>query len=179
MAPADEVFGLMAEFDDPDLLIEAARRCRAEGYRRLDAYTPFPVEGLAEALGVRERALPYLALCAGAAGGLGGYLMLWWMNGVDFPLNVGGRPLNAWPAFAVPSFEMTILGAVLAVIFGMLALNRLPRLHHPVFNSDRFRRVTVDRFFLAVETGDPRFDFEDTRTMLEGLGALAVEAVPR
>jgi hypothetical protein len=179
MAPADEVFGLMAEFDDPDLLIEAARRCRAQGYRRLDAYTPFPVEGLAEALGVRERALPYLALGAGAAGGLGGYWMLWWMNGVDFPINVGGRPLDAWPAFAVPSFEMTILGAVLAVIFGMLALNRLPRLHHPVFNSDRFRRVTVDRFFLTVETGDPRFDFEETRTMLEGLGALAVEEVPR
>jgi hypothetical protein len=122
-----ELFGLIAEFETSEALLAAARRCRAEGYTRMDAYSPFPVEGLAGATGFHERWLPYFAL---AVGGVGGYLMQWWLNALDHPINVGGRPLNAWPAFAVGGFELMVLGAVLALLIGMLALNGLPRLYH-------------------------------------------------
>ncbi|MGH6943581.1 MAG: DUF3341 domain-containing protein [Geminicoccaceae bacterium] len=178
MAARESLYGLLAEFDSAESLIVAARGCRDQGYRRLDAYSPFPVEGLAEAIGFGGHKLPFVALAGGAVGGGGGYLMQWWANAVDFPLDVGGRPLDAWPAFAVVSFYLAILGAVVAVVVGMLALNRLPRLYHPIFNAERFRRVTVDRFFLAILRDDPRFDPDRTKAMLEGLGALAVEEVP-
>ena len=179
MAEGEQLHALLAEFETPEELIEAARHARAEGYSRLEAYSPFPVEGLAEAIGFRVRALPFIALAGGALGGVGTYVILWYMNAVSFPINVGGRPLNAWPAFAVPSYEVAILGIFLAVFFGMLVLNRLPRLHHPIFNAARFHRVTVDRFFLAVRSDEPRFDPVRTRALLERFGALAVEEVPR
>lgn len=179
MADREAPYGLLAEFETPEALVEAARRARAEGYARVEAFSPFPVEGLAAAIGFRERALPWIALAGGIAGGGGGYLLEWWMNAVDYPINVGGRPLDAWPAFAVPAFELAILGAFLAAFFGLLILSRLPRLHHPIFNAARFRRVTVDRFFLAVPGEEPGFDLEATRSLLERLGALAVEEVPR
>jgi Alternative complex III, ActD subunit len=175
---AQELHGLLAEFDSPDAVVAAARHCREQGYRRLDAYSPFPVAALAEALGFRERRLPWIALAGGLAGGIGGFLMQWSTNAVDYPLNVGGRPLDAWPAFAVISFYLLSLGTILAVVFGMLALCRLPRLHHPVFAAARFRRVTNDRFFLAIERDDPRFDPAATRALLERQGALAVEELP-
>ena len=179
MADRDQLYGLLAEFETPEALVEAARQARAEGYARIEAFSPFPVEGLADAIGFRERALPWIALAGGIAGGGGGYLLQWYMNAVNYPINIGGRPLDAWPAFAVPAYELAILGAFLAAFFGLLALNRLPRLHHPIFNAARFRRVTVDRFFLAVPSAEPRFDLEATRALLERLGALAVEEVPR
>jgi hypothetical protein len=179
MAEREQLYALLAEFETPEELVEAARHARAAGYARLEAYSPFPVEGLADALGLRERALPWIALAGGIVGGVGGYVLQSYLNAVNFPINVGGRPLNAWPAFAVPAYEIAILGTFLAVFFGMLVRNRLPRLHHPIFNAARFHRVTVDRFFLAVRSGEQRFDPEATRALLERLGALAVEEVPR
>jgi Alternative complex III, ActD subunit len=179
VADRKHLYGLLAEFESPEALLEAARKVRAEGYARIEAYSPFPVEGLAATLGLRERTLPLIALAGGIAGGGGGYLLQWFLNAVNYPINIGGRPLNAWPAFAVPAFELAILGAFLAAFFGLLVLNRLPRLHHPIFNAARFRRVTVDRFFLAVRSEEPRFDVEETSALLERLGALAVEEVPR
>jgi hypothetical protein len=173
-----EPFGLIAEFDSAAALVAAAKSVRAAGYRRLDAYSPFPVEGLAAAIGFRERLLPWIALAGGAFGGIGGYLLQWWLNGLDYPINVGGRPLDAWPAFAVSAFELMVLGAVLAVLGGMLVLNRLPRLRHPIFDAPRFERVTLDRFFLAVERGDPCFDDERTPALLERLGARSIAEVP-
>ena len=178
MADREELYALLAEFETPEELIEAARHARAQGYSRLEAYSPFPVEGLAEAIGFRARALPFIALAGGALGGIGTYVIQWYLNALNYPLNVGGRPLNAWPAFAVPAYEVAILGIFLAVFFGMLALNRLPRLYHPIFNAARFHRVTTDRFFLAVPREDPHFDPARTRALLEHLGALAVEEVP-
>ena len=174
-----EPFALLAEFDDADALVAAASAARRAGYTRLDAYSPFPVEGLAGALGFRERRLPWIALAGGLVGGIGGYLLQWSLNAVDYPINVGGRPLDAWPAFAVISFYLLSLGTILATLGGMLALNRLPRLHHPIFDAPRFERVTVDRFFLAIERRDPRFDAERTAALLERLGALSIAEVPR
>ena len=178
MADREQLYALLAEFETPEELIAAARHARAHGYSRLEAYSPFPVEGLAEALGFRERALPFIALAGGALGGIGTYVLQWYLNALNYPLNVGGRPLNAWPAFAVPAYEVAILGIFLAVFFGFLLLNRLPRLYHPIFNAARFHRVTVDRFFLAVPSEDRHFDPARTRSLLEHLGALAVEEVP-
>jgi Alternative complex III, ActD subunit len=179
LAEREQLYALLAEFETPEELIEAVRQARAAGYARLEAYSPFPVEGLADALGRRERALPFIALAGGVVGGIGTYALQWYLNAVNFPINIGGRPLNAWPAFAVPAYEVAILGIFLAVFFGLLVLNRLPRLHHPIFNAARFRRVTVDRFFLAVRSEEGGFDPEATRALLERLGARAVEEVPR
>ena len=176
--PEDRLYGLLAEFESPEGLLRAAARLRAHGYRRLEGHTPFPVEGLAETLGFKERRLPFLALAGGIIGGVGGMYMQWYLNAYDYPINVGGRPLDAWPAFAIAGFELTVLGAVLAVVIGMLWLNGLPRLHHPLFNSAHAERITRDRFLLAVEYDDPRFDRQETRALLERLGAASVEEVP-
>ena len=173
-----DLWGLVAEFDDLDRLVAAIRRLRASGYRRLDAYAPFPAEEVPEALGFRENRLPYIALAGGILGGVGGFFLQWYLNAYNYPINVGGRPLAAWPAFALPAFELTVLGAALAVVVGMLWLNGLPRLYHPVFNADHFSRATVDRFFLAVEVADPRYHPERTRGFLLRLGANAIEEVP-
>jgi len=177
-APAPRIHGLLAEFDEPRALIAAAVRARAEGYRRMDAYTPFPVEGLAEALGFRKNRLPLLVLAGGIVGAAGGYFLQYWGNAVDYPLNVGGRPLNSWPAFMVPAFETTILCAALAAVLGMLALNGLPKPYHPVFNVPSFALASRDRFFLAIEADDPAFDLERTRAFLESLGPREVSLVP-
>ena len=174
----DQLYGLLAEFESPEDLLRAAERLRARGYRRLEGHTPFPIEGLAETLGFKERRLPFIALAGGIIGGVGGMYMQWYLNAYDYPINVGGRPLDAWPAFAIPGFEMTVLGAVLAVVIGMLWLNGLPRLYHPLFNAPQCERITRDRFLLSVEYDDPRFDRRDTRALLEQLGAASVEEVP-
>jgi hypothetical protein len=171
-------FGLIAEFESAEALIVATHRSRAEGYQQIDAFSPFPVEDLASAIGFREKFLPFIALAGGATGGIGGYLMQWWMNALDYPINVGGRPLNAWPAFVAGAFELTVLGAVLALLLGMLVLNRLPRLYHPIFNAPGFERVTVDRFFLLIKSEDPYFHEQHTPALLERLGALSVAEVP-
>lgn len=171
------IYGVMAEFDDPDALLAAARRAREAGYRRMDAYTPFPVEGLAAALGHRGARLPFVVLGGGILGGLIGFGMQWYSAVIDYPLNVGGRPLNSWPAFVPITFEMVILVASLAAVLGMLALNGLPEPYHPVFNVPSFELATRSHFFLCIESSDPRFDREETRRFLESLGPRSVSEV--
>lgn len=163
------LYGLMAEFDGPDDLLEAARRAYEEGYRRLDAYSPFPVPGLAEAIGFRRTRLPLIVLFGGLVGGLGGYYLQYWISAIDYPLNVGGRPLHSWPALIPVTFELTVLVAALAAVLGMLALNGLPMPHHPVFNVPAFELATRNRFFLCIEATDPRFDAVGTKSFLETL----------
>jgi len=163
------IYGLMAEFDTPGELVKAAVSARADGYRKMDAYTPYPVEGLAEALHFRATRVPLITLLGGMIGCLGGYGMQYWVAAVDYPVNVGGRPLNSWPAFIPVTFELTILGAALAAVLGMLALNGLPMPYHPVFHVPRFALASRDRFFLCIEAEDPKFDRQATAQFLKGL----------
>lgn len=167
--PRERTYGLLAEFATVPELIEAARAAREAGYARIDAYTPFPVHGLTEALGFRHTRLPWLVLAGGLAGMIGGYALQYWASAVEYPLNVGGRPLHSWPAFVVPTFECTVLGAALAAVLGMLALNGLPQPYHPVFNDPRFAFASRDRFFLCIEARDPKYDARETRRFLEAL----------
>ncbi len=171
------IYGLMAEFDTPDSLIQAVRKVREEGYTRIDAYTPFPVEGLAEEVGFHSNLLPILVLGAGIVGALGGFGLQYWVSKIDYPLNVGGRPLNSWPSFIPVTFELTILFAALTAVLGMIALNGLPMPYHPVFNVPRFAMASQDRFFLCVESADDKFDREKTLAFLQGLHAKAVTEV--
>jgi hypothetical protein len=171
------LYGLLAEFATPDDLLQATRQARQEGYRRLEAYTPFPVEGLAEALDFHRTHIPLVVLLGGVVGGLGSYFLQYWINVVHYPLNVGGRPLHSWPAFIPVTFELTILGAALAAVLGMLALNGLPMPYHPLFNVPRFERASSDGFFLCIEAHDARFDSAETRRFLEGLSASEVSEV--
>ena len=171
------VYGLLAEFDSPEDLVAAGERAYADGYRRMDAYTPFPVHGLADAIGFRTNRLPLLVLIGGIVGAGVGFFSQYYAAVIDYPLNVGGRPLNSWPAFIPITFEVTILVAATTAVLGMLALNGLPQPYHPVFNAPRFALATRDRFFLCIEATDPRFDFEATRRFLESLGAKEVTDV--
>jgi Protein of unknown function (DUF3341) len=173
------LYGLMAEFETAEALMAAAHRAREEGYRRMDAYSPLPVEGLAEAIGFHDRRLPVIVLIGGMVGCLGGYYLQYWCSAISYPLNIGGRPLNSWPSFIPITFEMTVLVAALSAVLGMLALNGLPMPYHPVFNSPRFALATRDRFFLCIEARDPRFDKERTRAFLVGLKAREVTEVAR
>ena len=172
-----ELHGIMAEFEEHHQLLEAARRAYAEGYRRTDAYSPFPIEGLAEALGHDFSPIPLFTLAGGMAGGLGGYFMQWYALKILYPVNVGGRPLHTWPNFIPVTFELTILVAALSALIAMLVLNRLPQPHHPVFNVPAFRRASIDRFFLCIEADDPKFDSQATRQFLQELKPLAVTEV--
>ena len=162
-------YGLMAEFDSAQALIDAANRVRGAGYTRADAYSPFPIHGLAEALGFRERHVAPIVLGAGITGALAGYGLEYWTQVIDFPMNVGGRPFHAWVSFIPPAFETTILFAAFSAAIGMLALNGLPRPYHPVFNVARFERASQDGFFLAIEASDPKFDAEATKQFLSSL----------
>jgi len=173
------LYGLMAEFDHPDELLAAVRRSHAEGYRHMDAFSPLPLPELAEALGHRPRPLPLVVLTGGVLGGLAGFLLQYWSAVIDLPLNVGGRPLNSWPAFIPVTFECAVLGAALGAVFGMLALNGLPRPHHPVFNAPRFSLASRSRFFLCIEAGDPRFDHERVARFLASLNPCEVMEVER
>jgi hypothetical protein len=180
-APADgrELYGLAAEYATPEHVLAAATAARAAGYRVVDAYTPFPVEGLDDAIGQRPSRLGYLVLAAGVAGVVLGYVMQWYASVEFYPLNVGGRPLNSWPNFIVITFEVTVLLAALVAAVAMLVRNGLPRLYHPIFNARGFERASRDRFFLCIESVDPHFDPQATRGFLEGTQALAVTAVER
>jgi hypothetical protein len=172
------VYGLMAEFDSAQSLVDAAHRTHAAGYQKIDAYSPFPIEGLAEAMGFTKNRVPLVVLIGGLIGGLSGYLMQYWIAAITYPVNVGGKPYHSWPAFIVVTFEMTILFAGLSAVFGMLALNGLPMPYHPVFNVPRFAFATKDRFFLIVFSSDPKYDPELTRGFLEGLGGRFISEVP-
>ncbi len=163
------IYGLMAEFVNSEELLAAARRVYQEGYRRLDAYSPLPVEGLAEAIGFHRTAVPLIVLIGGLAGCLGGFFMQYWIAVLDYPINVGGRPLLSWPSFIPVTFELTVLIGGLSALIGMLALNGLPMPYHPVFNVPRFELATQNRFFLCIEATDPKFDRQGTRRFLEGL----------
>jgi hypothetical protein len=171
------IYGLMAEFDRPEELRSAAQQAYAAGYRRMDAYTPFPVEGLAEALGLHRTRLPLVVLLGGIVGCIGGFGLQYYASVIDYPLNIGGRPLNSWPSFVPVTFETTILCAALAAVLGMLALNGLPMPYHPVFNVPEFQRASRDGFFLCIEAADPKFDAAQTRTFLESLNPREVSEV--
>ena len=173
----DPVYGIMAEFDSATALVEAARKTHQAGYNRIDAYSPFPIEGLAEEIGSRND-VPVVVLIGGIVGGLTGYLMQYWMSAVDYPLNIGGKPPHSWPAFIVITFEMTILFAVISAVFGMLALNGLPMPYHPVFNVPRFAMASKDRFFLIVFSSDKKYDPAGTRDFLASLQPRSISEVP-
>ena len=177
-APAGpRVWGMLAEFERPDELVEAARRAREAGYRRMDGYTPFPIHGLSEALGLPPSKLPLVVLVGGIIGCATALGMQWFSSTVHYPMNVGGRPFASWPSFIPITFELTVLFAAGAAVFGMLGMNRLPMPYHPVFNAPRFAFASRDRFFLGVEAKDPKFEREKTRAFLLDLGAREVVEV--
>src|ERR1700730_10225063 len=171
-------YGIMAEFDSIAELMAAAHRTRDAGYTRTDAYSPFPVEGLAEAIGFDHDEVPLVVLIGGIIGGLSGYLMQYWISVIDYPVNVGGKPYHSWPSFIVITFEMSILFAGISAVFGMLALNGLPMPYHPVFNVPRFALASKDRFFLIVFSSDKQYDETRTRQFLHSLSPRSVSEVP-
>jgi len=164
------LYGLMAEFSDPTSIVAAARKAYAAGYRKMDGYSPFPIEELGEALGYHTRGrLPRLVFMGGLVGCVGGFGLQYWCSVISYPLNIGGKPLNSWPSFIPITFELTILAASLTAVFAMLALNGLPKPYHPVFNVPEFRLASRDHFFLCIEAKDPRFDRGATFKFLESL----------
>jgi Alternative complex III, ActD subunit len=177
MKKREKIYGLMAEFATSDQLLEAARRTHDAGFKRVDAFSPFPIEGLAEAVGFHRTRLPAVVLCAGIVGCFSGFALQYYGDVVSYPINVGGRPLNSWPAFIPITFEMTILFAAAAAVFGMLAMNGLPTPYHPVFNLPRFALASRDRFFLCIKARDPKFDLESTKKFMATLSAREVSEI--
>lgn len=171
------IYGLMAEFETSHALVEAARQAHHEGYRKMDAYSPVPIEELHDAMHMHDERLPKLVLAGGILGGLGGYGLQYYVAAIAYPLNVGGRPLHSWPMFIPVAFETTILAAALTAVLGMLALNGLPQPFHPVFNVPRFALASRNRFFLCIESRDPKFNIDGTRAFLGSLGAREVTTV--
>ena len=171
-------FGLMAEFENVNDAIIAARRTYAAGYRKLDAYAPFPVEELSEAIGFRKNGVALVCLVGGLLGCTAAYALQWWINTISYPVNIGGRPLHSWPSFIIVTFEMTILFSGLSAVFGMLALNGLPMPYHPVFNVPRFELASKDRFFIVIFASDKNYDPFRTRQFLEALNPISVAEVP-
>lgn len=169
--------GIIAEFTNVTALVRAIEEARKAGYRDMDAYTPYPVEEVSEALGHHRSILPLLVLVGGILGAAGGFALQYWTSVIDYPLNVGGRPYNSYISFIPVVFECTILVASFVTVFGMLALNGLPRPHHPIFNANNFALASRDRFFLCVEATDPEFELTKTRAFLEGLAPHAVSEV--
>lgn len=168
--PTLDIYGLLAEFDTPDQLLHAAETAHEAGYRKMDAYSPYPVHHLAEAMGFRRTYMAYIGLAGGIVGLLVGYGLQYYVTVMAYPLNIGGRPLLRWPAWIPVTFETTVLFAAVTLVLAMLALNGLPQPYHPLFNVERFSLATQDRFFLAIEADDPMFDLEETRRFLQSLG---------
>jgi hypothetical protein len=171
------IYGVMGEFDSPEQIMAAAKKTRAAGYKEITAYTPFPIEGLAEEIGFKWTAVPLITLLGGLGGGITGFAMQYWMMAISYPLNIGGRPLNSWPAFIPVTFELTILGASTFAVIGMLALNKLPQPYHPVFNVERFSQASTDKFFLCIKSQDAKFNLAETARFLQGLDAKHVSEV--
>jgi len=171
-------YGLMAEFDNVNDVITAARRVYGAGYRKIDAYSPFPLEELSEAIGFHKNGVALVCLVGGLLGCFGAFTLQWWINTIGYPVNIGGRPLNSWPSFIIVTFEMTILFSGLSAVFGMLALNGLPMPYHPVFNVPQFESVTKDHFFIVIFSSDKNYDAARTRQFLEGLRPISVAEVP-
>src|ERR1041385_1166278 len=174
---AAPIYGLMAEFETPTELVEAAKGAYAAGYRKMDAYTPYPLEEAAEAIGAHHNRVPLVVLVGAMLGMIGGYSLEYWVSVMAYPINVGGKPFHSWPAFIPVTFGCTILGAALSAVLGMLALNGLPQPYHPVFNVPRFALASRNRFFLCIESKDAQFDIERTRQFLETLEPREVTTV--
>ncbi len=172
------LYGVIAEFNDPQSLLDAANAVREQGYTATDAFSPFPIHGLAEAVGFHKSRLSAIVLTMGILGGVGGFFMCWYANVISYPLNIGGKPLNSWPAWIPITFECAILLAAFGAVFGMLALNGLPMPYHPVFNVRRFDSASRDKFFLVIQARDPKFNLDEARRFLQTLGPREVTDVP-
>ena len=173
----DAIYGLMAEFDDPTSLVDAARRTYAAGYRKIDTFSPYPIEEAWEAIGQHDRRLSLIVLGGGIIGLLAGLGLQEWVHQIAYPMNIAGKPLNSWPQFVPVTFELTILFAALSGVIGMILLNGLPMPYHPVFNVPRFEHASRDKFFLLVESTDPKFDRQHTLDFLKGLNASEINEV--
>jgi hypothetical protein len=172
-----DIYGVMGEFATAKQLIEAVKKTRDAGYRKFDAYAPFPVEGLSEAMGLKRSWVPFVTLLGGLLGGLTGFFFQVWVNVSSYPINIAGRPPNSWPAFIPVTFELTVLGASTFSVFGMIAMNKLPQPYHPVFNVARFSHASIDRFFVCIEATDPKFGLADSARFLQSLQAQHVTEV--
>ena len=172
------IYGLLAEFESVDSVISAAQCVYAAGYRKIDAYSPFPLEELSEAIGFHKNGVALVCLVGGLLGGTAAYVLQWWINTISYPINIGGRPLHSWPSFIIVTFEMTILFSGLSAVFGMIALNGLPMPYHPVFNVPQFDNASRDKFFIIVFSSDKNYDPVRTRQFLESLNPLSVAEVP-
>jgi hypothetical protein len=172
------LYGLMAEFSSAEKLVEAARRAREAGYAHVEAYSPFPIEGIAEAVGFEGSRVPLATLIGGIVGGAGGFFLQWYAAVIDYPINIGGRPTNSWPAFIPVTFEMTVLFAALTAVVFMFIANGLPKLRHPVFEVREFELSTRNRFFLCLRAAERKFDRDDTRHFLERLEPMKIIEVP-
>jgi hypothetical protein len=172
--PSTSIYGLLAEFDSAQALMDAANKVREAGYTRTDGFSPFPIHGLAEAFGFRERLVAPIVFMGGLTGALGGYGLQYWTSVIEYPMNIGGRPLHAWVSFIPPTFEMTVLFAAFAAVGGMLALNGLPSPYHPVFNAERFSLASQEKFFVVIEAADPKFEIGKTSAFLTSLRAREV-----
>jgi len=169
--------GLIAEFETPDEILAAAEKAYHHGYRRMDAYSPFPIEGLAEAIGFHHTRLPLIVLVCGLIVAAAGFSLQYYLSAIEYPLNIGGKPLNSWPAFIPITFELTILFAALSAVAGMIVLNGFPKPYHPVFNAPNFEMASHNRFFLCIEAEDPKFDILQTREFLQSLRPHAISEV--
>ena len=174
----DILYGVMAEFKTPTELVDAARATEHAGYKKFDAYSPFPIEELSDAVGFHKNGVPLVVLIAGIIGCLSGYALQYWISVSAYPINVGGRPMHSWPSFVVVTFEVTILFAGVSAVLGMLALNGLPMPYHPVFNVPRFALASKDRFFLIIFYSDPKFDLASTTKFLQAMGPRSISEVP-
>ncbi len=176
--PIEGVYGVIAEFHDAQELLDAANKTREAGYTSIDAFSPFPIHGLSDAIGFKHTKLSAVVLGMGIFGGLAGFFMCWFPNVIHYPLNIGGKPLNSWPAWIPITFETTVLFAAFGAVFGMLALNGLPMPYHPVFNVSRFEQASRDRFFLVIQARDPQFELGKVRDFLDSLNPREVTDVP-